>query len=402
MDKPMRLILRSLPRASQIALLSGSELLEFYQEEDGADSLVGAIFLGRVERVLPDVGAAFVRLGLAQNGFLPLREAESFHSRQGPAALRSGQEVLVQVRKDPKGDKGAFLTRDIALPGQYALVMPNNLFVGLSKRIQDDAGRRRTRELGQAVGGGRFGLILRHAALNASAEDVRAEAEELWSLWQEIRRSAECRKAPALMRREPSMVSVLARDYAGRHPLEVCACLDRPEGFPLDIPWTRTTDAALEALWRSSRIDDQLARALNRRVELDGGSLVIDEREALHTIDLNSGANVLDDSGNGLALQQNLAAAPEIARQIRLRNLSGIILVDFIDMRTDEDRARVRSAMEEAVRDDRIKTVIHGFTRLGLLEMTRKRTRDTLRDALTEPCGACRESGRVARPTPAG
>ncbi|MEG2481543.1 MAG: ribonuclease E/G, partial [Clostridia bacterium] len=154
----------------------------------------------------------------------------------------------------------------------------------------------------------------------------------------------------------------------------------------------------LEALWQGKRIDAELSKALNRRVELaQGGSLVIDEREALQTVDLNSGSVVKAVGEEALPLAQNLQAVPEIARQIRLRNLSGILLVDFIDMSSDEERAQVQEAMTEAVRDDRVKTVVHGFTSLGLLEMTRKRTRDTLRDSLTEPCQYCHESGRMLR-----
>lgn len=393
---PFQMLIRARGEESQTVLLCKNRLIEYYEEK--AQSLVGAVFLGRVERVLPDIRAAFVHIGLKQNGFLPLREAESFHltSKDGP--LMSGQEMLVQVRKDPKGQKGAFLSRDISLPGQYALVMPRNRFIGLSKRVEDENDRRRARSLGERVADGRFGLIVRHAALSADEAAVRDEVEELWTHWREIEERAAYVKAPVLMHREPAISEILLRDYAARHPIDVETELERIPNAPEGVSWKKSDAQTIDLRWRSLRIDQQLSQALERRVGLEGGgSLVIDEREALHTIDVNSGSKVTASNDMSLALEENLAAVPEIVRQIRLRGLSGMILVDFIDMDSDLERDKVLRAMEEALLDDRIKTVIHGFTRLGLMEMTRKRTRDTLRDALTAPCDACHETGRLRR-----
>ena len=180
MGHSLRLLVQGTPDSARIALLDGARLLEFYQEDTGAESLVGSVFLGRVERVLPDVKAAFVKLGLRQNGFLPLREAESYHRTSGSASLMTGQDVLVQVKKDPKGEKAAFLTRDIGLPGQYVLLMPRNRFVGLSRRVTGEEDRARAQALGRRIADGRFGLIVRHAALFAPVAEVEAEAEALW------------------------------------------------------------------------------------------------------------------------------------------------------------------------------------------------------------------------------
>jgi len=361
---------------TSIALLENGRLLEYYQEDAEKDSIVGSIYLGRVERVLPDVKAAFVKIGGKPNGFLPLKEAESYHKTSGSESLMSGQEILVQAKKAPKGDKGAFLTRDISFPGQYVLVMPCNRFVGLSKRITDSADQARAKELGKKIAQDRFGVIVRHAALFASEQEVQEEAEAFWVLWQELSQKAKCIKAPALLYTESSMVDVLVRDYGARHEIEL-----------LD-----------EDKWQSLRMEEQLKAAIRRRVELpDGGSLIIDEREALQTIDVNSGRVVKAQEGMSLPLEENLRAIPEIVRQIRLRNLSGIILVDFIDMDTESERQAVLEKMEEALGDDRVKNVVHGFTKLGILEMTRKRTGQSLRDLVTDPCGACRESGRVYR-----
>ena len=372
---PYQILLRKEEEKRRIALMEDKRLIEYYEEASDEDSLVQSILVGRVERVLPDMKAAFVRIGLKSNGFLPLREADSYHRTSGNASLMSGQDILVQIKKAPKGNKGAFLTRDITLAGQYVLVMPCNRFVGLSKRIQDAGERKRAEKLGRAIARERFGIIVRHAALFAGTDEVEQEAEALWQRWLDIRQRAECTKAPAVMHREDSMADVLRRDYAARHEI--------------------TLDDSEES-WNRLRVDEQIASALKRRVELPGGgSLVIDEREALHTIDVNSGSLVKAQAGTSLALEENLSAVSEIARQIRLRNLGGIVLVDFIDMDTDFEREQVLTAMEQAISDDRTKTVIHGFTRLGLLEMTRKRTSDSLRDALTVPCAACSETGRV-------
>lgn len=358
---------------TRVALLQDGRLLEYYEDAPESERVVGSVFLGRVERVLPDIGAAFVKIGLKQSGFLHITEAKSFHETAGNAPLLSGENVLVQARKAPKGNKGAFLTRDISLPGQYVLLMPCNRFLGLSKRIEHAQERERAKALGERAARERFGLIVRHAALFASEEEVLAETESLWARWQDIRQKADGAKAPALLYTEASMAEVLERDYGARHEIRPVA-------------------------WPGALVDKQLHEALDRRVELPGGgSLIIDEREALQTIDVNSGRTVKAQSLLGLPLEENLRAVPEIARQIRLRNLSGMILIDFIDMETEDERRRVQAAMEEALADDRVKNVVHGFTRLGLLEMTRKRTGESLRDLLTTPCGACREAGRVIR-----
>lgn len=398
MGRPLRLLFQGSPESTRIALLDETRLLEFYQEDTGAQSLVGSVFLGRVERVLPDVKAAFVKLGLRQNGFLPLREAESYHRTSGSASLMTGQDVLVQVKKDPRGEKGAFLTRDIGLPGQYVLLMPKNRFVGLSRRVTGEEDRARAQALGRRIADGRFGLIVRHAALFAPVAEAQAEAEALWQEWCEIEQHAQYVKAPALLHQEPSMISVLLRDYAARHPIEVLSRLEPPETPPQGVTWRTLTAVEMEAAWSAARVEKQVDEALCRRVPLPGGgSLIIDEREALTTIDVNSGSAVTAAGGETLAVEENLRAAAEAARQIRLRNLSGILLIDFIDMQSDADRGRVLAAMEQAASDDRVKTVIHGFTSLGLLEMTRKRTRDTLSDTLTQPCDACHATGRVRR-----
>ena len=313
MGRSLRLLVQGTPDSARIALLDETRLLEFYQEDTGAQSLVGSVFLGRVERVLPDVKAAFVKLGLRQNGFLPLREAESYHRTSGSASLMTGQDVLVQVKKDPKGEKGAFLTRDISLPGQYVLLMPRNRFVGLSRRMTVEEDRARAQALGRRIADGRFGLIVRHAALFAPVAEVEAEAEALWESWRETEERARYCKAPALLHEEPPMLSVLLRDYAARHPIEVLSRLEPPEALPQGVTWQTLTAVEMEAAWSAARVEKQVDEALSRRVPLPGGgSLIIDEREALTTIDVNSGSTVTAADGETLAVEENLRAAAAV------------------------------------------------------------------------------------------
>lgn len=386
MADEMRVLVRAENGKRQTAVLEKGILVEYYQEERPEDSLVGSLIWGRVEQVLPKVKAAFVNIGQDKNGFLPLSEMESFHQSGHGKPLITGQEILVQVKKAPKDEKGAFLTRDVALPGQFCVYMPMNRHVGVSGRVTEEGERAKARALGQAIAGGEAGVIVRHAALQASLPEVREEYEALAAYFQSLLGKAPYLKAPSLLHQETTMAEALLRDYGGRFTVELIES------------GTEHTEIELAALWQGAGVERQLAEALGRRVNLpNGGTLVIDEGEALTAIDVNT-AHFLGGEGD-IALSQNLAACGEIARQIRLRNLGGILLIDFIGMKTIEEQAQVQEALALAVGGDRIKTVIHGFTSLGLLEMTRRRTRETLRDMLTVPCGKCHGTGRTVQPT---
>jgi len=425
----MKVLVRKSGETRQIAALYQGRLVEYLEDEGDKRSMVGAVVQGLVERVLPSVGAAFVKIGQPLNGFLPLKEMESFVCSGSGKPLVTGQEVLVQVKKDAKGEKGAFLTRDIALPGVFAVWMPLNRHVGVSGRVTDAVERERLLELGRELANGEAGVIMRHAALAARREEVGDEVEALKMLWVEVLQNARYARPPAVLYREVSELGALLRDHAGRYQITVHAVPEEcaqegfiplitqavpeeckqekslQEGYIREVPGPVNpshfialfpqTEIELTALWQGAHIPGQLQGALNRRVSLaSGGTLVIDEREALTTIDVNTAKFVGNSDGKGIALEQNLAACEEIARQIRLRNLGGILLIDFMDMRTDEERTQVREALEQHLRRDRVKTVIHGFTSLGLLEMTRKRTRESLSGVLTGPCPHCGETGR--------
>ena len=374
----------------EIAVAEDGRLVE-YLLDDGA-SVAEAIYLGRVERVVPGMKAAFVDIGQEKNGFLPLEE-RSRSVQLSP--LRDGQRVLVQVKKDAQGVKGAFLTRDISLCGEYVIVMPLNRYIGVSARIEDEGLRETMRKLGQDITGGQYGLVMRASAPGAEEADIREEAETLLVRWDAISRAAPTAHAPSMIHRPRTLLDSLLDDYLPRG-VDSVVTNDGDAARQLSgmLPVTVTEEDPMA----SSGMAAQRDRALRRHVWLDsGGSLVIDRCEAMTVIDVNTakftGKRDLADT----IFQLNLEACGEIARQVRLRNLSGIILIDMIDMDGEEQRERVLERLNECFAADRVKTVIHGFTSLGLIEMTRKKSRRPLEDDWTLPCPCCQGSGRVPK-----
>ncbi len=372
----------------EIAVVEDGKLVEYLLEDEG-DAAAEAIYVGRVERVVPGMKAAFVDIGQEKNGFLPLEEKNQLHAPK----LQSGMSVLVQVRKEAQGSKGAFLSRDISLCGEMVLVMPLNDMIGISSRITDAAQRRALQELGREITGGRFGLVMRSAASEASEDAIREESESLMARWEEIRKAAPTAHVPSMIQSARSQLDMLLDDYRPRG-IDCIHTDDEALAAQLQaICEVRLSKPGVMALMGLTRQRD---KALERRVWLDsGGNLVIDPCEAMTVIDVNTakftGKRQLEET----ILKLNLEACGEIARQVRLRNLSGIILIDMIDMIADESREKVLEALRSAFAADRVKTVIHGFTSLGLVEMTRKKSRHPLRDDFTQECRHCRGRGRT-------
>lgn len=395
MPDSLSILVKAKQQHRETAVSEKGKLVEYYAEHEDETSLVGAIFLGVVENVVPAMKAAFINIGQKQNGFLPLQEMQSFTEQGKGAALVSGQEVLVQVKKDAHDEKGAYLTRDIALPGQNLIYMPMNKYIGVSKRVQAESDREKLVQQGKELSGNSFGLIMRYGALQARYEAVQTEVSEIAERWEAIEAKAKHAKPPALLYREPSALAALIRDYSPRYLINVTCndAVNRMPSPPVGLLWEQLNDVEMEAAWHAAHVQEQLQEALNRTVPLPGGgSLVIDQREALTTIDVNSG-KFISQSDRSLALRQNLLACAPIARQIRLRNLGGIILIDFIDMAEEDERMQVIALMETELARERGKNVLHGFTSLGLLEMTRKRTGLSLRDMVQAPCKACGGTG---------
>lgn len=359
-----------------IGILEEDRLVEVFlpQAENSAES----VLMGRVERIVPGMKAAFVNIGQEKNGFLPLEEKNT--SLPYP---KTGDAVMVQVRKEAQGVKGAYLTRDISLCGENMLLMPMNRMISVSSRIEEDAERRRLKALGSEMAAGRFGLVMRTASAQAAEETLRVEAEELFECWEGIRHKAPTAHAPSVLSRPRSMLETVLDDY-------------RPRGIDQIV----TDDAALadslrdvaevsvfpENLLMMFKIEQQLKKAQERHVWLDsGGSLVIDPCEAMTVIDVNTAKYTGKKQLEETILRLNLEACDEIARQVRLRNLSGILIIDMIDMKGAQQHQAVLDALEKAFAADRVKTVIHGFTSLGLVEMTRRRSRPPLNEMLAKP-----------------
>lgn len=355
-----------------IAVVEDGRLVEYLPADE--DASAEAIYLGRVERIMPGMKAAFVNIGQERAGFLPLEEC----SARDLPKLQTGMSVLVQVRKEAHGEKGAFLSRDISLCGEYVLFSPMNRMAAVSSRIVKEKHRKALKELAREISGDEFGLIMRTASKNAEEAVIRAEVEELRAHWENIRKAAPTAHVPSVLHQPRTTLELVLADYHPRGIDRICvndASLERElsEYAPVTLMGDNLFDVA--------RINNQVMTALDRRVWLEsGGNLVFDPCEAMTVIDVNTakftGKTALADT----VLQTNLEACKEIARQVRLRNISGIIIIDMIDMVSKEHHHAVLEALNKAFTADRVKTVLHGFTSLGLVEMTRKRTRPTLRE----------------------
>lgn len=323
-------------------------LLTEYIQED-ASQQYGDIVGGRVERLMPGIGCAFVNIGRKKDGFLPLDEmSRSFEGEK----LKSGVFIPVQIRKEETGNKGAFLTRDLTLAGRTVLLMPLNRHIGISSRITDEEERKRLRETGEEIADGETGLVLRTAAREAGTEEIAEEVRSLAEEWQRIREQIRTgfKAGEVLFHQDP--VKQMIRDYES-----------------MGIQGRKETEAL------SAEMQRQLRESESRMVRIpNGGNIVIDRCEAMTVIDVNSASSGIKGEPEASYTEINLAACETIAAQIRLRNLAGIIMIDFIDMKEEADRQKVAEKLAEVMKRDRRKTVIHGWTRLGIMEMTRKRT----------------------------
>jgi ribonuclease G len=376
-----------------VALLEDGEVCEYYAYgREKASSLANAIFKGRVERIVPGMDAAFVSLGLERNGFLPLKEAPGFaDQRKSQPSLQTGQEILVQVKKDPVGEKGAYLTRDITFPGTYVVFLPLDTFVGVSQRVQNESERDTLLSLGRELVPYGTGLVMRSSACSACREDIEQEIAVLQAAWEEVQKLYPQKNAPRLLYENPDPFAELLRDYP---PSEIGRIVTNIK--ELSVSGIEVSFIPDGNLLTTFGILSQVTTALHRKVWLkSGGYLVFDLCEAMTVIDVNTGKftgkKLLEDTIYTL----NREACHEIARQIRLRSLGGILLIDFIDMQEEHHRQEVMETLKAELNRDRVKTVVHGYTSLGLVECTRKKSKTPLHLSLTVPCLSCAGSGRV-------
>ena len=370
----------------EIAVVEDGCLVE-YLRDDQANHDAETIYLGKIERIVSGMDAAFVNIGQKKNGFLPLKEKSQTFRHEG---LQCGDRVLVQVKREAHEQKGAFLSRDVTLCGQYVILMPCDRYIGISAKIEGEK-REALKQLGRALADDRFGLVMRTAAAEASETLLTEETETLWEKWQTIMKKAATAPAPSVIFEEVSLLDAVLRDYA---PRGIDAIVTNDERLCQRLNGTYPVVWTEEDPMEKDHLLQQRNQALGRLVPLPcGGNLVIDECEALTVMDVNSARATGTKMAEENIRKVNIQACEEAARQMRLRNLGGIVIIDLIDMQP-ESRSMVEDALKQACLKDRVKVVVHGFTSLGLMELTRKRQRRTLRDEWTETCTHCQGSGR--------
>jgi ribonuclease G len=399
------------PQETRVAITGAGVVQELLVERAASRGLVGNLYMGRVARVLPGMQSAFIEIGLERAAFLHVADIWEHKKTNGEGRpierlLSEGEALLVQVVKDPIGTKGARLSTQISIAGRLLVYLPRDPHIGISQRIEDEGGRQllrdRLKELLPADEKG--GFIVRTLAESAGEDELRADLEYLRHLWLVIEERSRGAAPPALLYQDLSLAQRVLRDMVGGETARVV--IDSRENFQKltafaerYMPKVRgrlehyTGERPLFDLYN---VETEVERALSRRVDLkSGGTLVIDQTEALTTIDVNTGGFVGSRNFDDTIFKTNLEAAQAIARQLRLRNLGGIIIVDFIDMQSDEHRAAVLQEFERALARDRTRITVNGFTALGLVEMTRKRTRESLAHVLCEPCPTCDGRGEV-------
>jgi ribonuclease G len=467
-----QILLSCTPAEVRVAVLEGSLLAELYIERTRGRGIVGNVYKARVQRVLPGMQAAFVDIGLDRSAFLhasdfrapdddrppaleaddealteaadegtvpvdvedvsdvPVAESADGDGQSGEVtetgeaaphrprrvrprrpieeALKRGQEIVVQASKESMGTKGPRVTSYVSLAGRYLVYMPTTRHVGVSRRIEDDAERRRLRELVQSLRPEEGGFIVRTVCEGLSRRELQSDIQYLTRTWSRLVAAAESAHAPAILHSDLDLVERTVRDLFGADVGRVL--VDGPEEYERLVGLVEAIAPRLkgrvslhegdEPLFDAYGVEAQIDKALDRRVGLrSGGYLVIDQTEALTAVDVNTGRFVGKRSQEETILRTNLEAAEEVVRQLRLRNLGGLIIIDFIDMENEDNRRQVYEALQEHVRKkDKAQTKILQISELGLVEMTRKRTRESLGQMLGAPCPSCDGLGHVKSP----
>ncbi|MCL6629756.1 MAG: Rne/Rng family ribonuclease [Armatimonadetes bacterium] len=404
-------------RETRVALIDGGKLVELHVERE--EQVTGSIYKCRVANVLPGMDAAFVDIGLERNAFLYAGDALPEAGEEFPAAkkemeqsqikdlLKVNQELLVQVVKAPRGTKGARVSTRISLPGRYLVLIPEADNIGISRKIDDRQERERLKKIAEKIKLNSFGLIVRTEAEGKGEKELRQDLELLNRMWIQIQEKAKTTAAPGLIHQDLSLIYRTIRDVFGSDVHKMF--IDSPihyekalEVVELISPRQKSRIELYddpEPIFEHFAIESEIDRLLKRRVWLkSGGHITIDQTEALTTIDVNTGKFIGTTSLSDTILKTNLEAAAEIARQLRLRDIGGIIIIDFIDMASAKDRTHVLSALEKALKKDRTRTRISNISPLGLVEMTRKRTGETISEIVNEACPYCQGRGEILSP----
>jgi ribonuclease G len=399
------------PQETRVAVIQQGVAQELHVERASGRGLVGNIYLGVVSRVLPGMQSAFVQIGLDRAAFLHV--ADIWEQRQNAESakpieklLHEGEKLLVQVIKDPIGTKGARLSTQASIAGRLLVYLPQEFHIGISQRIEDEAERAHLRERLQQLlpAEAKGGFIIRTMAETATDKEMLSDIEYLRRIWAGIQEKGKLVTAPELLYQDLNLSLRVLRDIANDETdrilvdsRETCQKLHAfAQDYTLNFLERIQLYSGERPLFDLYGIEDEIERALARRVPLkSGGYVIIDQTEALTTIDVNTGGFVGGRSFDDTIFKTNLEAAHVIARQLRLRNLGGIIIVDFIDMENDAHRESVLSEFKKALSLDRTRVTVSSFSSLGLVEMTRKRTRESLAHTLCEPCPMCQGRGEV-------
>jgi ribonuclease E len=401
-----QMLVRVRPHQTQVVILEGPQLVEHYVATADRTSLVGNIYLGKVRNVLPGMEAAFIDFGAAKNGVVYASDvkvpgAGNRRSVRIEEVLSEGDQVLVQVVKDAMGAKGARLTGLPSLPGRYLVLVPDSDAQGISRRLPEDE-RNRLRDIIGKVKPKGFGVIVRTAALHASAEEIAADISRLLKTWESIQEQAKGANAPSIIYEEPDLlIRVIREHFTGdfrRMLIDNTAANEKVLGYLRSTAPDLVSKVSLYEdelpLFERYHVEDQLRKALDRRVYLpSGGHLVIDRTEALTVIDVNTGKFVGSSSLEETVLQNNLEAAEEIGRQLRLRDIGGIIVIDFIDMEVEKHQQMVLRRLRETLARDKTRTQVFDVSHLGLVEMTRKNVSAGLLETFSERCPQCEGRG---------
>ena len=406
------------PYETRVAVVQQGAVQELHIERTSQKGYVGNIYLGRVARVLPGMQSAFIDIGLGRAAFLhiaDIRESRQERAQGGHPTtpieklLFEGQTLMVQVIKDPIGTKGARLSTQISVAGRMLVYLPFDPHIGISQRIESEAERIQLRDRVQRLmpKDEKGGYIVRTQAEDATDEELAADIAYLSKLWSIMQQEARTKGAPRLLHEDLNLAQRVLRDVVSTDTASIQ--IDSRSSFNKLKTWaSEFTPSVVDKLVHYTgerplfdlyNVDEEINRALSRRVDLkSGGYLIIDQTEALTTIDVNTGGFVGARNFDDTIFKTNLEAAQAIARQLRLRNLGGIIILDFIDMENPEHREAVLAELRKALARDRTRITLNGFTQLGLVEMTRKRTRESLSHVLCEPCPTCQGRGQVKTP----
>jgi ribonuclease E len=397
----------------RVAIVDGDTLMDFYVEFASREHLKGNIYKGVIARIEPGLQAAFVDFGARKQGFLQLREIQSQNFRnkkEGKRAriqdvLSKGQELVVQVEKDERDTKGASLTTYISIPGRYIVMMPGQKRVGISRKIEDREDRDRLKEMFSTLKlPPDMGFILRTASSDITADELSNDLKYLTRLWGGIKEEAEKVAAPALIYKEQDIAVRAVRDYMTSDVAEVL--IDDSEAFRKTkqflrktLPWRKINIRFYKEkrpIFDNHAIEEQIAKINDRYVKLPShGYIVFDKTEALTSIDVNSGRSRKEENIEATALKTNLEAAQEIARQLRLRDIGGLIVIDFIDMASAKNRREVEQSLQSALNSDKAHFDITGISRFGLVEMTRERLRPAYIDTMHTNCAFCAGAGII-------